>query len=222
MKKALVILALISVTFVLAQKSNGKSIVGNGKMVDIKRNTAEYEKIELNGSFDIDLVIGKEGNLIIHADENLVDIIETTVVKNTLSLDFKKGSYKNIQTKGKIVITIPVESINKITLSGSGDIVAKDNINLDNLELKLKGSGDINFKGKVNDLIVNLSGSGEIDCKNYVAQNTIVNLTGSGDIKVNCSEKLVAKLNGSGDIKYKGKPKFIDQKVNGSGDISSF
>ncbi len=232
---------LFATTFANAQNwdwGNTEKIKGNGNQKTDKRNTPEYDDIKLQGFYDIDLVAGKEGEITVQAEENLMPFIKVEVEGTTLKIYQEKG--KNLQPSKsmKILITVPFEKISSVSLSGSGDVNTKNQIkadkftatlsgsgdvNLDidatDLEAKLSGSGDVRLKGKADKLTARISGSGDITADDLVSKDVDAGISGSGDIKVNCSESLSARVSGSGDIFYKGEPKVKDTKVSGSGNI---
>jgi Putative auto-transporter adhesin, head GIN domain len=239
--KLSVVVFLFSITLANAQDGNwgiGEKIKGNGNQKTDKRNTAEYDDIKLLGFFDIDLVAGKEGEINVQAEENLLPYIKIEVDGTTLKIYQEKG--KNLQPSRnmKILVTVPFEKISAVSLSGSGDVNTKNqiktdkfiatlsgsgDINLDvdasDLEAKLSGSGDVHLKGKSDKLTARISGSGNITAEDLVSKDVDAGISGSGDIRVNCSENLSARISGSGDIIYKGEPKTKDTKVSGSGNI---
>jgi hypothetical protein len=221
-----------------AQSSNEK-IKGNGKVTTDTRTTADYDAIKISGSFDVDLVAGKEGKIIIKGEENLMLYVKVEVEDNVLKIYNQKGSNIRPSEGKKIQVTIPFEKISELNLSGSGNIKSIDTIKNDkflaklsgsgnftlafdttNLELNLSGSGNAHLKGNTDKFTSKLSGSGNIDAVNLKTKNVDANVTGSGNSRVNCNENLVARVSGSGDIKYKGSPEKRDVKVSGSGNIS--
>ncbi len=239
--KKLVLLALLATSFVNAQDWYGEKVKGNGKEVSEKRTTSEYDVISVSGPMDMTLIAGKEGDLTLLGEENLLPYIKTEVEGNTLKIYVEKKINLRPSNNKKLIITVPFDKISKVSLAGSGDIMSKDvitgesfevrlsgsgnvsmEVNSTNLEAAIAGSGDISIKGKATNLEAKISGSGDIKCENVVSENATASISGSGDIKVNCSKKLVGRISGSGDIRYKGKPESVDKKVNGSGEVSSF
>ena len=239
--KKLVLLALLATSFVNAQDWFGEKVKGNGKEISEKRNTSEYDIISVSGPMDMTLIAGKEGDLTLLGEENLLPYIKTEVDGNTLKIFVEKKINLRPSSNKKLIITVPFDKISKLSLAGSGDIMSKDvitgdsfevrlagsgNINMEvnatNLEAAIAGSGDIIIKGKATNLEAKISGSGDIKCENVVSENATASISGSGDIKVNCNKKLTGRISGSGDIRYKGKPESVDKKVSGSGEVSSF
>lgn len=231
---------LVCSAFLLSLTANAQSsnkVTGNGKISTETRNTSDYDGIKVSGSFDVDLVSGKEGNITLKGEENLLPLVQVEVSENTLKISMKKNT--NIRSRQKIQITIPFEKISQVTLSGSGDIQTKNNIKNDkfsaklsgsgnfnlgidsnDLDLNLSGSGNVRLKGTANNFTTKLSGSGDIDAADLKSKNTDINISGSGNGRVNCNETLTARVSGSGNIKYEGNPEKRDVKVSGSGNIS--
>ncbi len=239
--KKLVLLALLATSFVNAQDWFGEKVKGNGKEISEKRNTSEYDIISVSGPMDMTLIAGKEGDLTLLGEENLLPYIKTEVDGNTLKIFVEKKINLRPSSNKKLIITVPFDKISKLSLAGSGDIMSKDvitgdsfevrlagsgniymEVNATNLEAAIAGSGDITIKGKATNLEAKISGSGDIKCENVVSENATASISGSGDIKVNCNKKLTGRISGSGDIRYKGKPESVDKKVSGSGEVSSF
>ena len=138
-----------------------------------------------------------------------------------------------------IRITVPIESLDKVSLSGSGDIVSRTTIKSNNfsarisgsgevsltveaqrVDASLSGSGDITLAGRARDFVVSVSGSGEIQAYGFDADFVNATVSGSADIKVTANESLEARVSGSGDIYYRGNPSKINTKTSGSGAIS--
>lgn len=240
MKKVLTLsFALITIA---ASAQWGKRVKGNGKVVTIERTVGDYDYVSVAGWFDVELVDGNEGEITIKGEENLLEYIKTEVKDGDLVIKTKKGV--NLQPsnwKDGITITVPVESINGASLSGSGDVIGKTTLKADHfktsisgsgdieldveanrLKASMSGSGDIRLSGKATDFEVSVSGSGDIKAYDLEAEFVEAQVSGSADIKVTAKQALKARVSGSGDISYKGNPKKIDTKSSGSGDISSY
>ena len=237
MKKSILLLSLLCLTIGNAQKF--KKIKGNQKIVSITRTTAEYEKISVSGSFDVKLVAGKEGEITIKGDENLLEFIKTEVNNNTLSVAFEKGKSIQYDYNSSIEITIPFEAINQLTFSGSGNLSTTATLNSENLDVLVSGSGNVKFesattnlkitksgsgnlnsKGKTTNLEIISSGSGNANLSDLLSLNAVATQSGSGNIKLNCTSSLKATTVGSGNINYKGKPEKINKNSTGSGSIT--
>jgi len=239
MKKVLQLAVFGAFLVGFTANAQSEKISGNGKIITETRTTSDYDAIKVSGSYDVDLVAGKEGKIIIKGEENIIANIVVEVEDNTLKIHNKKNINLRPSMGKKIQVTIPFEKISEVNLYGSGDVQSKDpikndkflarlsgsgNFNLavdsNNLELNLSGSGNVRLKGNADNFTTKLSGSGDIDAANLKSKNVDVNVSGSGNSRVNCNESLTARVSGSGDIKYSGNPEKRDVKVSGSGNIS--
>ncbi len=238
--KKLATLSLVALFTISCMAQWGKKVNGNGNMVTIERSTGDYDAVAVSGWFDVELVDGNEGDITLKGEENLLEHIITEVKDGKLVIKVEKGyNLKPSSWKEGIHITVPVESINSVALSGSGDIVGKKTIKASNFKISMSGSGDITLAVESNSVNASMSGSGDItlsgstinfdvtisgsgDIKAYEleADNVDATVSGSADIKITAKQKLKARVSGSGDISYKGNPEKVDTKTSGSGDIS--
>ncbi len=222
-----------------SQWNSREKIKGNGHIISKNIQTSSYDKVLVNGFFDVDLQSGEEGKIVIKGEENLIDYIEISVENNALKIATEKGKYILPSSGKKIQITVPFESLNEVSLCGSGDINSKNAINSDNFLCDLSGSGNINLAVNAKNIKASVSGSGDlvlagestnVQCKvtgsgdlnaaKLKSNNAEADVTGSGDCKVYCTANLEAHVTGSGDITYFGDPAKKDTKVTGSGDIT--
>jgi len=236
----LIVITLFSVSFVQAQFWGGKKIKGNGNFTTETRTTDDYDTIKCAGWMDFELVKGTEGDLKLEGESNLLDYIITEVEGNSLIVKIKNNVNLKPSFNKTIRITIPFNDIEKVSLSGSGDVVSKDlitsndfttslagsgdivlDIEATNVEAKISGSGDITLRGSTKNLDASVTGSGDFHGTKLDADYTEAKVTGSGDVSVVCNKELKARVTGSGDIEYRGNPEKEDTKVTGSGSISN-
>ena len=231
-------LALITVTSCSAQW--GKKIKGNGVIKTIERTTGDYDAITISGFFDIELVDGNEGQIHITGEENLLEYIITETKDDQLVIKIENN--KNIQPskwKNSIKITIPVEEIEALSLSGSGDVVSKKTLKTSKFQATMSGSGDftlhleanaisatmsgsgdMNLSGTTNEFKATISGSGNIEAYELATDHVEATVSGSADIQVVANKSIKARVSGSGDISYRGNPSKINTKISGSGSVS--
>lgn len=236
---SLLILSLVLAGSVQAQWG-GKKIKGNGKMVTEERQVGEFEEVALSGWFNVELVDGKEGEITIRGEENLLEYLVTEVDKGVLQIKEEKGyNLKPSSWKDGIRITVAVATISGVSLSGSGDLESSTilvtdefdaslsgsgdvniEVEADEVEARLSGSGDLEIAGKTKSLEVRVSGSGDVDAADLEAKEVDVVVSGSADVQVYATDYLKARVSGSGDVTYKGNPKKRDTKVSGSGEVT--
>lgn len=238
--KKLSLLLCIGIISLSCSAQWGKTVKGNGNNVTIERNTGDYDGVSVSGWFDVDLVDGSEGIVTLEGEENLLEYIITEVKNGKLVIKTEKGvNLKTSNWKSGIRITVPVESLSSVSMSGSGDIVGKTkiksgdfstamsgsgditlDIETNSLTASMSGSGDITLSGTTTDFEATISGSGDINAFDLEADYVNATVSGSADIQVTANKSIKARVSGSGDISYRGNPEKIDTKTSGSGDIS--
>jgi len=213
-----------------------ETIKGNGNEVTTTRSVGDFNKIAVSGHFKIKLEKGKEGNITIKGESNIIEKLETTVDGGVLKVKFKKGL--NFRANKTIYLTITYQNIESVSLSGSGEVACNDLINAKDLGLRLSGSGNFNLNvvttnlnasisgsgnmnltGETTNFTCGISGSGNMNAKKLTAKVANAKISGSGNVKVNAVNELNAKTSGSGNIIYSGNPTIIKANSSGSGSV---
>lgn len=220
---------------VTVEDGSGPMTVGSGTIVDVTRNVAGYSRLVLAGPVDVQLKRTGNEKVTVHADDNIVPLIETRVEDGKLYVDTKKNA--SFRTHAKLYVVVEFKQIDSVLLSGSGDVSADSvkagifqgsihgsgNLKIDQLEadtvaLSIAGSGNFGARGKAAKVGVVIDGSGDVNAEDLVAQTAAVSIAGSGDAHVNATESLKVRIAGSGDVRYRGSPR-VDKQVAGSGDV---
>ena len=212
--------------------------------VEENRPVKSFERIRLQGSPDIKYTQGKTCSVRVKAPKNIIKKVETRVEGNCLVVSLKDNRVFSFSAIKNDEITVYVTSPDLIgvEVQGSGDFECKTLLDTDNMEISLRGSGDVNFSDIICDRIktslvgsgdidskkvtaqqssVELVGSGDVAVKQYNVKQTQLELKGSGDIKVVCDhcDVVNCRLVGSGDITLSGTVKKLNKTTRGSGDI---
>jgi hypothetical protein len=227
-------LMTLSITGCQAQTSKKeKSSAGQRKET---RSVSSFNSLDLAISANVFLKQGSGVSLELEGDADDLEKIETVVSGSTLKIKTRPGSW-NLR---KITVYLTMENIEKLKISGSGSIKAETNINANNLDLGISGSGNIHIpnlsakeimseisgsgnisfsgNGPANYSKMVVTGSGDINAEGFSANNADVRITGSGDCKVNANDKLDVRITGSGSVYYKGRAQ-INANVTGSGKV---
>jgi hypothetical protein len=215
-----------------------KSIKGNGKVIIKTYSTSDYETVSGKNNINITIVKGKEGTITVEAESNIMEHLEIEVKNDRLEIGIEDGY--NINTRKRIKVTVPVEKISSLSMSGSGDITSNMTLKSRDLNVSVAGSGDIDIAVASERLHVRVAGSGEVKVSgrtehleatvagsggiagfNLEANHVDASIAGSGDISVFCmGGELHASIVGSGDLRYKGATSGVKKSIMGSGDIT--
>ena len=213
-------------------------IQGVGEIITKEINIQEFNGVRLKISDNVIITQGPVQKVTITGQENIIEHLKTDVNTGIWDIDFQNGCFNGYELQ--INITIP--SIDKIYISGSGNIIVNDFENQNNMTLKISGSGNINLNKilGIQNLIAKISGSGDISLQDgfstmesleismsgsgsfngFIAPTRICDISnsGSGSNKVHVLENLGLSISGSGNTYYKGMPQ-ITESISGSGAI---
>ena len=204
------------------------------------RDVSPFSEISLRVSGKLYLKQGSQQSVRVVAKESTLEELITEVKGSELIIRFpNKTWFQRDFNAGKIEIYVTVPDVNSLSVSGSGDILAKElearilnltvsgsgNITIEDLDSKkvkgaISGSGNISLEdgGVADELSVSISGSGNFDAEGFDADAVSVATSGSGNCKVSSDGSIKARIAGSGSVYYKGNAS-IDASVAGSGRV---
>ena len=106
----------------------------------------------------------------VYTSDNIVDLLDINVVNNTLNIKFKKGVSVSYN---KLEIRVSSETLNNISVAGSGNVELANGLKTDNLKVSVAGSGDIDADNITctGNLNVSVAGSGDIEGSNITCAN---------------------------------------------------
>jgi hypothetical protein len=119
----------------------------------------------------------------------------------------------------RIDVTLPGRrTFKSFALLGTGD-VQLSGLSQPEVKLTIAGAGDIQADGKIDNLKVDVRGSGNLKLGDLVAKNVDVDIKGSGKAEVAPQDSLNVDLAGSGTIYLRSEPRKIETSIHGSGNI---
>ncbi len=215
-----------------------EKIEGNGQIKKQTRSVGNYTSIASSGSWDVMIAYGETNSVQVEGDENLLEYIETKVEDGKLTIRSTKNV--NLRSKNKITIYVSATRLTGVSLSGSGDIIGEGKFFNDgkgdfkisgsgsiklsfnrykSVDVSVSGSGNIRLSGSSNELSARISGSGNADCAELIANDVTAHISGSGNVKVFANTSIDASISGSGNIYYKGAAKDVKSHKSGSGKV---
>ena len=188
-------------------------VAGSGVAKTEPRDVGEFDKIHVNGSPNVNIVIGPERSVSVTADDNLLAVIDTVVEDGTLVI----GGNQGFRTRLGVTVQITVPALTHVAVHGSGDVTVKQ-LDAEKFKAEIQGSGDISVAGRAEELEVEIQGSGDVKLDELAAKRAAVEVQGSGDSTIKVSDELTVHTAGSGDVKYMGDPK-VTKTGDASGDV---
>ena len=208
---------------------------GSGQVVSDTRVVGAFNSVEFSGVGDVTVSLGSEPSLEVRAPENLLGVLHTRVEGDTLKI----GTSRRVGfSGGRVSYRVVTPSLERISLSGSGDVRAEamagddleielsgsgdlyvDELRADDLEVDLSGEGDVQLSGEVTEQTVSLSGVGDYRACALSSETAEVEVSGVGDALLWATRTLDAEVSGVGSVRYRGEPE-VNKDVSGVGSVS--
>lgn len=187
----------------------GPSIKGNGNVVEEVRKVKDFNKIEVSRGMNVYISQGEISKVIVKADENLLDGIETRTEGDVLKVTVTKN-IRNATSK-KVFITTPhLESIEAssgsnvysetvlefkyLKISGSAGSNQTLEINTENTESSASSGSNIKLKGKTN------SFKGKASAGANIKAEELTSITCNARASSGANIWITAKNSFSGDV----------------------
>ena len=208
---------------------------GSGNIITEKRSAGNFKGISVSAGFDVELKTGPVTEVLVEADDNVIQYIETTVNGDILKIGIKSGhSISNAHLK--VYLTAPV--INNIKASSGSDVVVRDilkndgklsfrassagiivsDIDAPEVEADASSGSSIELSGRTRHYSAVASSGSSLKCKDLLSENTNVNVSSGANAYVHASIKLTANASSGGDIKYYGAAN-VDKTVSSGGSV---
>ena len=206
---------------------------GEGDIVSEVLDMEEFTGVKLTTDGDVFITQGEDFSVEVRGQENILDILEIDVQNDIWEIEFDR-CVRNVEGF-EVFITMP--EIEYLAVTGSGLIRGENTFEVNDIELKVSGSGDIdivlnaddidgrisgsgeiNLEGGASTLDFRISGSGDLQAFDLIVDRADIEISGSGDAEVNVNDDLDVKITGSGDVLYKGNPS-VSVQITGSGEV---
>ena len=102
----------------------------------------------------------------------------------------------------------------RIDLDGSDYREVK--VDAEQVKVRFSGSGELVITGRTEELIIDGSGSADIDARDLKAENVEIDVSGSADVRAYATRNFDLYVTGSADVHLYGKGSIKRRKVSGS------
>ncbi len=228
----LMLITLFSVAFVKAQEVKNLVYDANAEA----RKVGNFSGLDVSGVITVYLSQGNTSGVAISADGGDKAKIMTEVKNGVLHIYTESGFWNKWNwSDRKVKAYVTVTDLNKIVLSGAGQLnivgtlkaenvkltatgasVVKGSFNVSELSIDLSGASNATLKGQAGNLKIDVSGASVLKGYDLNAINCDASTSGASNIRINV-EKSFSKLEASGasSIRYKGNP--VIQNIQSSG-----
>ncbi len=213
MRKTLLIAMTLFCVVATAQKK--AKIKGNKTVITEERTFEFFSSIELNDKIELTLKQSESNRLVIEADENLHDVVESEIESGTLVLSLNK----RITSSKRFRLTLYIEDLDIIKLNDDSEILSDEKFDFFDLKMILNDKSDVemNIEAQFFSLESNEKSRGNVTVK---ADSISIHMKESSKIKyfVN-TQKIQVNSEGSSTGEFVGKTNDLVLVAN---DNSSF
>lgn len=165
---------------------------------------------ELRADIDFTQAPGP-GKVTVMGPKDLVDRVRLS--EGRFSLDGAPDQH----TPLRIVITAP--SVTRFEIGGD-DRLDIHGYKQEQMTIVASGASEVEAKGEVGKLDVELSGSGEADLSDLISQTVTADISGSAQASLAPKERASLEISGSGEVKLATRPAHLETDIAGAGTVT--
>lgn len=234
--KKIFLISIVALTLVACEWDlTFKHIVGNGNVQQEEREiTQPFNSVKVSTGIYLELIPGTTNQVVVEADENLLDYIVTRVEDGELRIYAERMisgavskkvqlTYTDLEaittTSGAHVsINTPIVADNLHVKSSSGSTI-RGTVYVKDLSVKVSSGADISLSGQSKDIEVSASSGSTAQLRDLECLSCHAKASSGADAKVFCKDFIQAKATSGGVIKYYGNPKQVNNSNSKSGSV---
>ena len=193
---------------------DGPTVQGNGEEAMEERSVGDFERLAVQGAFQVQVAIGSPTSVVVRGDENLLQHVRTLVRDGSLEI----RQQRNLRPDVPLSIEVRVPSLRSLAVSGSS-AVELDGVQEAELELRASGSSVLRARGRAEHLRAECSGACRLELDELVVETARVELSGSCRAELRTERELSIESSGSSEVVYRGAGRLGAVEINGSARI---
>lgn len=212
----------------------GPSVRGNGNVTEEVRNLDGFDEIEVSRGMNVYITQGSPTRVVVIADNNLHDIIETDVDGDVLKVSVS-GNIRRAEEK-KVMITI--DNLTRVKATSGSNVYSQNRIKAEDIELSANSGSNLTMEFDAGNLWAKCSSGANIKLSGLARESELevssgANLRGEdlksdrckmrasagGNVYASVVNQLEANASSGGNITYYGKPNSTDINSSSGGNI---
>lgn len=212
----------------------GPSVKGNGEVVEERRNVENFDEIKTSRGMNVYLSQGNNKKVLVVADSNLMDAIETKVEDNTLVVT----TSQNIRRSKSLKVFVTAPQINNIRSTAGSNVNSENQLKTDNLELNASAGSNIrldvdaenldvsatagsniNLEGRSAIFTAKASAGSNIRAEDLTVKDCNARTNSGANIWIRVNSKFEGKASSGGNVFYSGNPESINSESSSGGNV---
>jgi len=187
---------------------------GSGNIKQESRQISAFKQLTITVPATVIFNNNSATLLAITADDNILPLIKSSVDGDHLRIE-TTGSFN---TQHKLKITLGTKQLQQLNLSSTINLTLNQ-LQGERFTLSAEGQSHVNGNGNLDNLVIHLSGSHQLNFKNIQSNHVSLTTEGSNNVTLEANESLGMNLSGIATIRYSGKPNSINKQVFGIANI---
>lgn len=212
----------------------GPSVKGDGNVKEKVREVSEFHGVRVTSGMVVHLIEGDKQKVVVSADANLHELIETKVENGILEIralaniwhaEEKKvivtasNLSEIVGTAGSDIYCDNQLSSGKISIKGSAGSNLHINIKGQNMEVSASSGSNVNLEGTADDLIIRTSSGANIKAGDLKAVKCEAKASSGGNLWVTATQELTADASSGGNVFYTGAPVTLNSNTSSGGNV---
>ncbi len=210
------------------------SISGNGEVKRVTISEDTIRSFTISNKLNAVIIPSDSFKVVLNADENLHEYIETDIYNGHLSI----YSDKHIRMAKSKEVLIYTDCIERIEASAASNVYSKGTLNCGNLTIAISSASDIHLsghfdevniqassgsdirlEGTANKAIINTSSASDLHAFDFIVQEANITASSASDARISVEKEARFNASSAADIKYLGDPEIIESRTSSAADI---
>lgn len=207
---------------------------GDGNVITEERPVGDFTGVHASEGMNVFITEGDENKVVVEADANLHEIIETYVEGDVLRI----GTEKNIGHSKAKKVYVTYKSLKSLDASSGADLIGNSVVRSEVLALETSSGADmeveimakevyansssgsdLKLSGKASRLIADASSGSDIKARQLEVLTCKAEASSGASISVNVKDEMDGSASSGGDIKYYGNPSDVSVRDGVSGSV---
>lgn len=220
----------------LANLTMREAITGSGKVVTRPYELADFDAVNVQGPFAVEIQHADSFGVRITADDNLFEHMRVSKVGHELRIALDPGRSFRVHSRMKASVMLPrLEAVRfagavegtmagfpaseRFTADSSGASRLKGTIETGRLHLEASGASTISLAGTAKEARLEASGASRLDLGKLKLGRADVELAGASHATLYVHEALDYSATGASRVIYEGNPKVGKQDTSGASSV---
>lgn len=207
-----------------------------GDIIQETRDISGFTQIQTEENVNVFITQDSVSKVIVEAGENIVPLITTKVVGNTLICGNRNRCNWTRSYKKPLNIYVHLPKLTLLEAAGTGNVKSTNTIYTEGLYISAVNSGNVEMTIQANQLTTSMHGNVDLTLHGYTHNHdcnvqgtaylladdlqthyTYIHSTSLGQCYVNVTDLLICSLDLKGDVFCYGNPKTVDYKYSNTG-----